>query len=339
MMNLKSPEFKFALIICTYKRPKSLKRLLNSVMSQSKRPNQILVIDGSQDLETEEMLNHFQSLTLRYFRVSSRDRGLTRQRNFGISRIEDDFQIICFLDDDTVLQPDYFQTLLHTYTVFPDAIGAGGYISNDIEWRKNSGKFGDDEFEYHGWIRKLGSRNKIRKKLGLLSDQPPGVMPEFSNGLSISFLPPSGEIYPVEFFMGGVSSFRKDLFQKVQFSSFFEGYGLYEDLDFCLRASNHGQLYVNTGAELFHYHQEEGRPNKFNYGKMVILNGWYVWRIKYPSPAFKAILKWHGTAFLLTLIRLVNVVTTKKKKEALTESMGRIVGWWMLIFKTPKVER
>lgn len=338
-MNLETPEIRFALIICTYQRSQSLKRLLHSVRTQTKKPDQILVIDGSHDSETEEMLHEFQSPTLSYFKVSPSDRGLTRQRNFGISRIDDDFQIICFLDDDTVLQPDYFQILLRTYDVFPDAVGAGGYITNEIDWRKDSGRLRNNEFEYHGWIRELGSRNLLRKKFGLLSDKPPGVMPEFSNGLSISFLPPSGEIFPVEFFMGGVSSFKRELFQKVRFSSFFEGYGLYEDLDFCLRASKHGQLYVNTGAQLFHYHQEEGRPNKFNYGKMVIRNGWYVWRIKYPSPALKARLKWHGTAFLLTLIRLMNVFTAEKKREALTESMGRIVGWWKLLFSTPKVER
>ena len=47
---------------------------------------------------------------------------------------------------------------------------------------------GCDEFEYDGWKRKLGSRNFLRKKLNLLSDCAPGIMPEFSNGFSISFL-------------------------------------------------------------------------------------------------------------------------------------------------------
>src|SRR5690606_29931927 len=144
---------------------------------------------------------------------------------------------------------------------------------------------------------KLGSRNLLRKKIGLLSNQPPGVMPEFSNGLSISFLPPSGKIYPVEFFMGGVSSYRKKLFEKINFSKYFEGYGLYEDMDFCLRASEIGQLYVNTGAHLFHYHEAGGRPNQFQYGKMVLRNGWYVWRIKYPKPNSVAVMKWHSIAF------------------------------------------
>ena len=161
-------------------------------------------------------------------------------------------------------------------------------------------------------------------------------MPDFSHGLSIGFLPPTGKTYPVEFFMGCSASFKNELFQKVGFSEYFEGYGLYEDMDFCLRASREGQLYVNTEALLFHYHEESGRPNHFQYGKMVIRNGWYVWRVKYPDPDLKASFKWHSTAFLLTLVRLGNVINTNKRLQALTESMGRMAGWISLIFKKPK---
>lgn len=162
-------------------------------------------------------------------------------------------------------------------------------------------------------------------------------MPEFSNGLSISFLPPSGKMYPVEFFMGGVASYRRELFDKLKFSSYFEGYGLYEDMDFCLRASKIGQLFVNTAAQLYHYHEEGGRPNKFKYGKMVMRNGWYVWRVKYPNPDLNSKLKWHGTALLLALVRLGNTFNTSKKKEAFVESMGRLCGWISLLFQ--KTER
>ncbi|WNH11646.1 hypothetical protein [Thalassobellus suaedae] len=99
-----------------------------------------------------------------------------------------------------------------------------------------------------------------------------------------------------------------------------------------------GRLYINTGAQLEHYHDDSGRPNKYNYGKMVIRNGWYVWRVKYSNPSIKAKIKWHCTAILLTKVRVLNIITTSNRKEALTESLGRIVGWFSLIFNPPKVE-
>ncbi len=329
----------FSLIVCTYKRRDALFKLLQSVGLQSLYPDQILIIDGSLEDATKEMLLDKKYPKLEYFKVDAIHRGLTKQRNYGVKKVSETSEIVCFLDDDIVLTPDYFQNLIGTYSQYPETLGVGGYILDEVEWKRNpvgkSVQF--HEFEMDGWVRKLGSRNVLRKKLGLLSDEPPGFMPEFSNGLSIGFLPPSDKTYPVEFFMGGVSSYRKELFQKIGFSSYFEGYGLYEDMDFCLRASKIGQLYVNTAAQLYHYHEEAGRPNQFNYGKMVVRNGWYVWRLKHPNPKFKAQLKWHSIAFLLTLVRLGNVINTNRKKEALTESLGRISGWWSLIYNKPRL--
>jgi hypothetical protein len=43
-------------------------------------------------------------------------------------------------------------------------------------------------------------------------------------------------------------------------------------------------------------------------------------------------------ALLLTIIRFSNILTTKNRVEAFTESMGRIIGWWSLIFNKPKIE-
>ena len=326
---------RISLIICTFKRPESLLRLLESIRKQEVKPDEILIIDGSPDNPTLKALEEKNYSSVKYFQVQDEDRGLTRQRNFGLREVSSDSEVICFLDDDVVLEKAYFRELLETYEGKPNAVGVGGYIVDETEWKKAAAP-AFDEFEYDGYVRKLGSRNVLRKRLGLLSDQPPGFMPEFSNGFSTGFLPPSGKIYPVEFFMGGVASYRKNLFEKISFSSYFEGYGLYEDMDFCLRASKLRQLYVNTAAKLHHLHEESGRPNKYTYGKMVIRNGWYVWRVKYPKPTFQAKIKWHATAFVLTFVRIGNIFTTSKRREALTESLGRIAGWWSLILNKPK---
>ena len=329
---------RFSLIICTYKRPGAILRLLNSVQEQERKPDEILIIDGSPDHGTSEAVKFKKLPALKYFQVEAQDRGLTRQRNFGISKVNAASEVVCFLDDDIVLTLDYFKKLLETYQEKSDAVGAGGYILDDVKWTKG-GTAAFQEFEMDGYKRKLGARNVLRKRFGLLSDQPPGIMPEFSNGFSTGFLPPSGKIYPVEFFMGGVSSFRKEIFERIQFSPYFEGYGLYEDMDFCLRASRIGQLYVNTSAQLYHHHEESGRPNRYQYGKMVLRNGWYVWRVKNPRPKLRTKLRWHATVLLLTLVRITNVINSRRRKEAFTESLGRIAGWWSLLRNKPGVQQ
>ena len=329
---------KFSLIICTYMRPEPLLKLLQSVQIQNLYPDEILIIDGSTNNETEIVLKENVFENLHYFFVTDADRGLTKQRNFGINKVSDFIDVVCFLDDDTVLEPNYFENLLHTYKQFPDALGVGGYICNEIKWEKAEDNYIPkiNEFYFDGWKRKDGSRFILRKKLNLDSNCPPGFSPAFSHGRSVGFLPPSSKTYEVEQLMGGVSSFRKSVFENFSFSTYFEGYGLYEDADFTLRVAKTGKLYLNTSARLNHYHAASGRPNQYHYGKMVVRNGWYVWRVKNPNPNIKDYLKWHAITILLTVIRFSNTFTSSNKKEAFTESLGRQIGWWSLLFNKQK---
>lgn len=331
---------KVTLIICTYKRSKVITNLLDSVAIQTLYPDEIVIVDGSPDDLTKEVLAYKNYTNLIYYKVEPEDRGLTKQRNFGIERVNATSEIVAFLDDDIVLEKNYFEKLIVTYASYPNALGVGGYIKNEVNWEKVSQDYSPSikEFLYDGYKRIDGSRFVIRKKLGLDSNCPPGWSSNYSHGRSLGFLPPSGKIYQVEQLMGGVSSFKKTVFKEMSFSTYFEGYGLYEDADFTIRLAKKGALYVNTSAELSHFHDASGRPNKYQYGKMVVRNGWYVWRVKNPSPVFKDRYKWNAITGVLIAIRMTNIFTSSLKKEALTESLGRIVGWFSLVFNKPKVD-
>jgi len=336
--SFKECQVKFALIVCTYMRPEPLRILLESVKTQLQYPDEIIIVDGSLNDQTQQMLETHSFEKLRYFLVDKQDRGLTRQRNYGIAKVSDNIEIVCFLDDDTILDSRYFTEILETYQKFPLALAVGGYITNEVSWEKTATDYEPtfNEYGFDGWKRTEGSRFLLRKKLGLDSDQKPGFLPEFGHGRTIGFLPPSGNVYEVEQLMGGVSSFRKTVFKDFQFSVFFDGYGLYEDTDFTLRLSKTGKLYLNTAAKLEHYHDSSGRPNKYAYGKMVVRNGWYVWRVKHPKPSIKSKFKWHTITLLLIVVRFSNTFTTAKKQEALTESLGRFASWMGLFFNKPR---
>jgi len=330
---------RFSLIICTYMRPLPLLKLLQSVKKQTIYPNEILIIDGSLNNQTQTVLEENNFKNLKYFKVDKKDRGLTRQRNLGIEHVSNLSEIICFLDDDTELIEDYFEQVMKTF-INDSIVGVGGVAVNENRWFKITGNKLLSTSTYYSlsnYAIKESFRNILRNKMGLQSDMKPGFMPNFSHGRTYSY-PLDNKIYPVDLLVGMSFSFRKDLFHKIKFSTYFEGYGLYEDADFSIRSLKYGVNVVNTAAKLYHYHDSSGRPNKFKYGKMVIRNGWYVWRLKYSIPTFKARFKWHATSFLLTLIRFTNIISTNKKREAFTESFGRIVGWFSLIFNAPKIK-
>jgi GT2 family glycosyltransferase len=331
---------KFSLIVCTYMRSEPLLKLLQSVQKQTLYPYEILIIDGSRNNETELLIKESRFDKLQYFLVDDKNRGLTKQRNFGIKKVSKTVEIVCFLDDDTILEENYFEEIIKTYKVYPVALGVGGYISNEAKWEKVNDKLNPsiNDFYFDGWKRKDGSRFILRKKLNLDSDCDPGFSPLFSHGRSVSFLPPTDKIYEVEQLMGGVSSFKISVFEKLSFSTYFEGYGLYEDADFTLRVAKMGKLYINTAAKLGHFHAETGRPNQYNYGKMVVRNGWYVWRVKKPNPIFKDRLKWNSITLLLILIRSTNILTAQNKRAAFTETLGRSMGFLSLLVNKPKTK-
>ena len=329
---------RFTLIICTYMRPNPLLDLLKSVNKQTLYPDEILIIDGSKDDLTNKLLDSYSFKNLKYFKVFDENRGLTRQRNYGLNLVDDSSEFIYFLDDDVMLQSDYFEQIMSTYKQYPDAIAVGGYISNEVKWFPSNKKNEKSKFYFDNWMRKEPSRYRLRNILGLQPNSDPGFLPNFGYARSTGFLPPSKKTYYVEFFMGGVSSYKKSLFNEIQFSHYFEGYCLYEDLDFCLRASKLGKLYVNTAAQLEHYHEASGRPNMFAYGKMVVRNSWYIWKVKYKKTTLKQIIKFHATTFLLMTIHFSNSFHGEEKIKSFTETLGRFIGWLSLLLNRPKVK-
>lgn len=329
---------KIAIIICTYMRPDPLAALLGSIQEQTHYPDQILIIDGSTNDATQIRFGASPIKNLAYHKVPDVHRGLTRQRNYGIALVDDDIDIVAFLDDDTILQTEYVKCLITSYINLPNAAGIGGIAINENAYNKM-----DDNKQYATWryftidgyVRKRPLRNIIRYLLGLDSHMQPGVMPQYSHGSTYNY-PMSGKAYPVDLLIGMSMSFRKTVVENLKFSEYFHGYGLYEDADFSLRALKYGDNYIDTTVQLEHYHAASGRPNQYQYGKMVVRNGWYVWRVKYPSPSFKNRIKWHSITLLLTGIRFMNIFTTSKRTQSFTEFIGRCIGWMSLFVNTPK---
>ncbi len=319
-------------------RPKAILTLLASVEKQETYPDEILIIDGSTDDKTKAVFKKNTFKNLRYYKVDTLNRGLTKQRNFGVDKVSKHIDVVCFLDDDTVLTKKYFKELILTFKN-KEITGVGGIALNENRWdRKDVTKYYHPKkyYQFEDYIIKEGLRNIARNYLGLQSNLYPGLMPNFSNGRTYGF-PLNKKTYKVDLLIGMSFSFHRKVFSKNNFSTYFEGYGLYEDADYSIRAQKYGNNVINTKVQLYHYHNPDGRPNKYKYGKMVVRNGWYVWRTKYPNPSLKARFKWNAIVLLLMTIRFTNTFTTKNKKEAFTESLGRAIGWLSLLLSKPNI--
>src|SRR5262245_21391465 len=76
-------------VVCTQQRAVSLKRFLDSLAAQDRKPDELIIVDASEDDATEQMLRQFPSISnianrCIYFRVSGNLKGITHQRNLAL---------------------------------------------------------------------------------------------------------------------------------------------------------------------------------------------------------------------------------------------------------------
>lgn len=330
---------KLSAIICTFMRVESIGLILDSIDKQNRLPDEVIIVDSSFNDSCKRLVeNSNYSFAYRYYLVGEECRGLTLQRNFGISKVDSCMDLVSFLDDDLILKSDYFEKIVSTFLIHESAIGVGGIDLVENPFFESTNKLSSFfYYELDGWAIKESLRNLVRKPFGLISNEQPFVVPPFGHGRSV--LPPNGKIYQVEHFMGGIATYRLSLFSKISFSEYFQGYGLYEDFDFCVRSLYYGKLYINTEAQVWHYHDQSGRPNYYKYGKMVVRNGWFVWKGRFSNVSSLNVFKWHMTTLLLANLRLVNSVLGPDRKKSFLDYCGRMVGWFSIFFNSPKFEK
>ena len=94
-----------SVIVPTYKRKDTLRSSLDSLLSQSYSPVEIIVVDDNADIEWN---NHVQNILKEYPSVvyicNSKNLGSAESRNVGIRAAKGDY--ITFLDDDDIYLPE-----------------------------------------------------------------------------------------------------------------------------------------------------------------------------------------------------------------------------------------
>ena len=249
-----------AVVICTYQRAASLSRFLDSMGTQSK-PAQLVIIDASLDDATERMIGargDLQGLAecFTYIRVTGKLRGLTRQRNFGAARVRTD--LIAFFDDDIVLLPGCLSELERVHREFEGVAGVMGFVPNEFETPS--------------------LRWRLRVWLGAIPDLRPGRYHRAGISVPWDFQPPVDEVLEGEWIPGGVTMWKTEIVRRLRFNESFVGYAAGEDLEFSLRAASLGRLMFAGRAHLLHLHEGSGRPDPYRLGYMSIRNAYEIHR-------------------------------------------------------------
>jgi glycosyltransferase involved in cell wall biosynthesis len=259
-----------SVVVPTYNRPKELTSCIESILNQSIKPHEIIVVDDG-NLSEFPLRDRCIDLGVRYVYFRKEIRGLTASKNVGVRLAAGD--IIFFLDDDTVLFPTYFEEILNTYSHESETpiMGVGGVIAN---------------------AKPLTFARRLRRIFDLMflmaGVEEGKVLPSgFSTDIGTTESPIK-KTTQVDFLHGGASSFRKQIFADFSFSERYEGYGMGEDKDFTYRVSRTHKLLINPKAKLFHFESPKMRldaaretreivTGRYRLFRGCIKKGWWSW--------------------------------------------------------------
>lgn len=98
----------YSIIVPVYNRPDEIKELLDSLLAQTVKPFELLIIEDGSKERCDHLLDHYRSFfTIHYYYKPNTGRSDTR--NYGMERATGDYQL--FFDSDVILPPFYFERL------------------------------------------------------------------------------------------------------------------------------------------------------------------------------------------------------------------------------------
>lgn len=216
-------------IIPTLNRPSDLMNAIKSLCAQSRLPDELIIVDQSVDdlsyLAVNNKLSKFKHIKLIYIH-DPKILGLVDAKRVAVNGASGD--IVCFLEDDIVLEADYIKQIELGFISNPNMIGCSGVITNPPKVNFLY------KFLFVIFHRGIFKDNRINVH---------GNHSEHGNNLIES-----------DMLSGGVSAWRREVFDKVEFDVI-NGFHMFEDIDFSTRVARYfgKRLFINLNARLAHY--------------------------------------------------------------------------------------
>ena len=289
---------RMALIIPTADRRRVLTRFLNSTVLQKDRIAQIILVDGGK-ASVEDMVEKFPQLPIDYVRSSYPC--LTKQKNQGIAHVAPDIDLVCFFDDDIILEDDAIQNMLQFWEDNGEEVGGVAFNIINVEKRKTS----------------------FMKKFFLTSSEAKGRIMRSGYGAMLS--PVDDSIF-TDWIFGGATVWRREIFEKYHFDEWFEGYGYGEDLDFSYNVGKKYKLAVIAEARVQHIKDYTEGNDHVLFGKMQVVNRFYI--VTKFKEFSKILFFWSSCGQMLENLYMA---LSRKKKIYFDRLAGNLVGLWSII--------
>ena len=216
-----------------------MRTCLDSVRAQTRVPGRVLVVDSSEDDATLDVVRDLARAWpagshLDHLRA---DAGLTRQRSTGIDATDE--AIVHFVDDDTVLEPEYFAAILDEFEHDTAGTlgGVGGFVTDQPP---------------HQYRR-------VDVWLGLDSPREGYVLP---SGRNIRVYNELSRTTPVDWLPGCAMSYRRAVFATERPNLALGRDRNGEDVELSYRVRQHWNLVITPQARLEHRESPRERRSR-----------------------------------------------------------------------------
>ena len=261
---------KLAFVVPTKDRPDDLRRMLQSLAAQSRKPDQLIVVDGS-DPDIRHVVDEFARLNIEYVRVFPPS--LAKQRNAGMQRLHLDITLAGYLDDDIVIEPDAVEKMLQF-------------------WERSGNDLGGAVFNI---INSPMPRAVWLKRWFWIDSPVPGRV--LRSGCT-SVLGCQPHDIETDWLCGGATVWRKEVVQNYPYDEWFQGTGFMEDVDFSFNVRGKYRLMLVSTAKLAHYSPPVRPDRQYLLGKWQIVNRMYLVR-KYRNRGLSALHGWIANVGLI----------------------------------------
>ena len=256
-------------VIPTKDRGEDLRRMLRSLVSQTRLPDQVIVVDGS-GVEGSCCVAEFPELRIDYVRLLPPS--LSAQRNAGMAMLRPEITHAGYLDDDVVLELDAVYEMASFWG--GAALDVGGAAFNVVNGASSSSSA-------------LPRRSTVAGA-GLGSISPSGIVREW------------GEVQAnleTDWLYGG-TIWRREVIESYSYDTWFQGTGFMEDVDYSYGVREHYRLLVVAAARLAHFTQPVRPDRQFLFGKWQVVNRMYIVR-KYRHRGLSLHKAWGASLMLL----------------------------------------
>jgi GT2 family glycosyltransferase len=249
------PAHRIAFVIPTKDRREDLGKLLASFSAQTRRPDLVIVVDGGDDV-IKDVCDANPEVPIEYLRCVPP--GFTKQKNAGTRAVPEGIDLVGYLDDDIVLEPDAVERMLAFWSTADERTGGA---------------------EFHITNGYFAPPTPFTRLFGTNNGDGGSILP---SGINV-VLYPVVETTQVEWLSGGATVWRKAVVDEVEHDEWFAGYGHMDDLDYSLSVAVHGwKMFVVADARLAHYERPIALEKEYPFGVYDTVNRYYLVK-KYPD--------------------------------------------------------